>query len=275
MACRFQQFGCLKKQPRCRNDTHLATGAYWKSYDFAGSIGSQHIFTHPLDFTHDGGEIIFNLPNGLQAYFLVDANGNRLNDAPINIVSFNPRASDPTVRNGLSCIGCHTQGMKKFKDSVRAAIEQDQNPPYNKEQALRLYPEQSVLDELLQKDTLRFQQALEKIGGPFAGDASRQQFFKRHENEPVQRFHEAFQAPLDASHAAAAVGLETEKFLTQIREKQNLKNLGLQTLIDVNGTVKRDAWTSNFDDVISALNTPDSVLPPVVERPELIPGAVC
>ena len=247
-------------------------GAYWKSYDFAGNLESQHIFTHPLDFTHDGGEIIFNLPNGLQAYFLVDANGSRLNDAPIDIVS-NPATSDPTVRNGLSCIGCHTQGMKKFKDSVRAAVEQDQNPSYNKEQVLRLYPEQSVLDELLQKDTLKFQQALEEIGGPFADDASRQQFFKRHENEPVQRFHEAFQAPLDASHAAATVGLETAEFLTQISEKQSLKNLGLQTLTSVNGTVKRDAWTSNFDDMISALNTPDSVLPPVVERPEIIPGA--
>ena len=247
-------------------------GAYWKSYDFAGSVGSQNIFTHPLDFTHDGGEIIFNLPNGLQAYFLVDANGNRLEDAPIDIVS-NPAASDPTVRNGLSCIGCHTQGMKKFEDSVRAAIEQDQNPPYNKTQALRLYPEQSVLDELLQKDTIRFQQALEKIGGPFADDASRQRFFKQLENEPIQRFHEAFQAPLNASHAAAAVGLETEAFLTQISEKQSLKNLGLQTLTDENGTVKRDAWTSNFDDMISALNTPDSTLPPVVQRPERIPGA--
>ena len=246
-------------------------GAYWKSYDFAGSAESQNIFTYPLDFTHDGGEIIFNLPNGLQAYLLVDANGNRLNDAPIDIVS-NPAASDPTVRNGLSCIGCHTQGMKKFKDSVRAAVEQDENPPYNKEQALRLYPEQPILDALVAKDTERFQQALGKIGGPFADDASRQRFFKQHENEPVQRFHELFQAPLNASHAAAAVGLETGAFLTQIREKQSLKNLGLQTLIDVNGTVKRDAWRSNFDAVISALNTPDSVLPPIEERPERIPG---
>ena len=39
-------------------------GAYWKSYDFAGSVGTQNIFTHPLSFTHDGGEIIFNLKNG-------------------------------------------------------------------------------------------------------------------------------------------------------------------------------------------------------------------
>ena len=62
-------------------------GAYWKSYDFAGSVGTQNIFTHPLAFTHDGGEVIFNLPNGLQGYYLVDGNGRRLDEAPISIVS--------------------------------------------------------------------------------------------------------------------------------------------------------------------------------------------
>ena len=48
-------------------------GAYWKSYDFAGSVGAQNIFTHPLNFTYDGGEAIFNLPNGLQGYYLVNS----------------------------------------------------------------------------------------------------------------------------------------------------------------------------------------------------------
>ena len=52
-------------------------GAYWKSYDFAGSVGTQNIFNYPLDFTHDGGEAIFNLPNGLQGYYLVNASGFR------------------------------------------------------------------------------------------------------------------------------------------------------------------------------------------------------
>ena len=51
--------------------------------------------TH-FHFTHDGGEVIFNLPNGLQAYYVTNASGFRLDDAPINIVS-NPAASDPTV----------------------------------------------------------------------------------------------------------------------------------------------------------------------------------
>ena len=81
-------------------------------------LETQNIFTHPLSFTHDGGEVIFNLPNGLQAYYVTTASGFRLDDAPINIVS-NPAASDPTVRNGLSCFGCHTEGMKTFEDEVR------------------------------------------------------------------------------------------------------------------------------------------------------------
>ncbi len=239
-------------------ERHLSRyGAYWKSYDFAGSVGSKNIFTHPLNFTHDGGEIIFNLPNGLQAYYLSDASGNRLNAAPITIVR-NPAASDPTVRNGLSCIGCHTEGMKTFEDQVRSVVEQSENPPFDKDRALRLYVEKTVMDGLIEEDTERYRQALEATGDVFGGI------------EPVQRFHEAFQGPLDASHAAAAVGLETGVFLGKIRENVSLQNLGLQVL--ENGTMKRDAWTSNFQDVISALNTPDNNLPPVVERPELIPG---
>ena len=123
-------------------------GAYWKSYDFAGSVGTQNIFTHPLSFTHDGGEVVFNLPNGLQGYYLANASGFRLDAAPINIVS-NPAASDPTVRNGLSCLGCHTEGMKTFEDQVRSVIESNATPAYDKAQALRLYAEQSEMDARL------------------------------------------------------------------------------------------------------------------------------
>ncbi len=234
-------------------------GAYWKSYDFAGSTESQNIFAHPLDFTHDGGEIIFNLPNGLQAYYLVDAGGNRLDKAPISIVS-NPAVGDPTVRNGLSCIGCHTEGMKTFEDEVRAVVEQADNPPFNKERALELYAEKSVMDELVKEDTQRYRDALEAAGGVFGGI------------EPIQRFHEAFQGTLSVAHAAAAVGLETETFLEKISKSTTLQNL-LGALVLENGAIKRDAWTSDFHDVIAALNTPDSVLPPVVQRPEIIPGA--
>ena len=233
-------------------------GAYWKSYDFAGSVDTQYIFTHPLSFTHDGGEVVFNLPNGLQAYYLADAGGRRLDAAPIDIVS-NPAASDPTVRNGLSCIGCHTEGMKTFEDQVRGVVEKNPNPPYDKARALSLYVDKATMDGFIGVDTNRYRQSLEAAGGIFGGI------------EPIQRFHEAFHAPLDIAHAAAAVGLETRTFLARVRQNTRLQNLGL--LVLENGSIKRDTWTSKFSDIMFALDFPEkSVSTPVVNQEERIPG---
>ena len=229
-------------------------GAYWKSYDFAGSVGTQNIFTYPLSFSEDGGEVVFNLPNGLQAYYISNASGNRIDEAPTIIVS-NPAASNPAVRNGLSCMGCHTEGMKTFEDEVRAVIMKYPDGPA-KDQGLRLYVEQSEMDDHVEEDTKRYREALEKTGGVFGGI------------EPVHRFHEAFQGPVDATHAAAAVGLETEMFLEKIRENPSLQRLGLSALESENGDVKRDAWTSNFADVVSAIYSDDPVPPlPPDQRP--------
>ena len=237
-------------------------GAYWKSYDFAGSVGTQNIFTHPLSFTPDGGEVIFNLPNGLQGYLIVTASGFRLDAAPIDIVS-NPAASDPTVRTGLSCFGCHIEGMNTFEDQVRTVIESNTNPSYDKAQALRLYVEKSEMDALLQEDIEKYRSALEETGGTFD------------DIEPIARFHEAFQGSVDAPYAAAVVGLETEVFLEKIREDVGLQNAGLLVLDSQNGSMKRDTWTSSFRDIVFALNFPTAVVvPPVVTPPERPPGAV-
>jgi len=227
-------------------------GAYWKSHDFAGSAGAQNIFTHPLSFQRDGGEVIFNLPNGLQAYYISDGPGNRIDVAPTDIV-FVDGASDPAVRNGLSCIGCHTDGMKTFEDEVRATIETTEAPDFNKVHALRLYVEQSVMDDLVKEDMERYQEALAlTVLAPPEG---------AFENiEPVHRSYEAFQEPLDAAHAAAAVGLETDVFLGEIDEKSSLQNLGLASLL-TGSTVKRDVWTDNFSGIILTLQTEDTLRP--------------
>ena len=222
-------------------------GAYWKSHDFAGSVGAQNIFTHPLSFERDGGEVIFHLPNGLQAYYISDGLGNRIDVAPTDIVS-NPGASDPAVRNGLSCIGCHTEGMKEFEDGVRAFIQQTTNPSYDKAHALRLYVEEATMDRLVSADTQRYQEALEATGGVFDGI------------EPVSRFYESFQGSLNAAQAAAAVGLKPEALRQQIRRNPGLQNLGLTGLLS-NGNVKRDVWTSNFETVVSCLYGNDCPTP--------------
>ena len=238
-------------------------GAYWKSYDFAGNVGTQNIFTHPLDFTHDGGEIIFNLPNGLQAYYLSTATGDRLDEAPINIVS-DAGSRDPVVRNGLSCMGCHTEGMKTFEDQVRSVIVQSQNPSYDKAQALRLYAEKSEVESLVREDIARYRRAIAAAGGVFGG------------SEPIQQLVKQFEGPLDAAHAAAEVGLETDDFLEKIRENSALQNAGLLVLGVENGTVKRDAWESQFGTVVSVLQSGVDKSERVVpgEAPQLIEDLV-
>ena len=235
-------------------------GAYWKSYDFAGNVGTQNIFTHPLNFTHDGGEIIFNLPNGLQAYYLSTATGERLDEAPINIVS-DAGSRDPVVRNGLSCMGCHTEGMKTFEDQVRSVIEQSRNPSYDKAQALRLYVEKSEMESLVREDIARYRRAIAAAGGVFGG------------SEPIQQLVKQFNGPLDAAHAAAEVGLETDDFLKEIRENSALQNAGLLVLGVEKGTVKRDAWESEFTKIMQRLIKADTT-PPKIIRTSPAAGAV-
>ena len=221
-------------------------GAYWKSHDFASSVGQKNILQNPLSFDRDGGEVIFNLPNGLQAYYVSDATGNRIDVAPTDIVS-NPAASDPSVRNGLSCIGCHTEGMKTFEDVVRGTYER-LPVSATKDQVLRLYVEKAEMDRFIDQDTARYRVALEATGGIFGGI------------EPVHRFHEKFQEGLDASHAAASLGLQESVFVKAIGENSGLQELGLAGLLS-GGNVKRDAWTESFDEIVSCLYGEDCPIP--------------
>ena len=138
--------------------------------------------------------------------------------------------------------------MKTFEDQVRSVIEQNRNPSYDNAQALRLYTEQSKMESLVREDIARYRQAIEAAGGVFGG------------SEPIQQLVKQFEGQLDATHAAAEVGLETDDFLQKIRENSALQNGGLLVLEVEKGSVKRDAWESEFGKVVFALNllNPDS-----------------
>ena len=72
------------------------------------------------------------------------------------------------------------------------------------------------MDARLSEDMDRYRVALTKTGGA-VGDI-----------EPISRFHEVFQGPVDVAYAAAVVGLETEvRSWQKIRENIGLQNVGL------------------------------------------------
>lgn len=237
-----------------------AHGAYWKSIDYATSKGTENIFTDPINLQGVGGEMIFNLPNGLQAYYVADGAGQRLDLAPTSIVT-DKFAEDKTVRNGLSCIRCHDQGMKDFRDDVRPSVERIQGSGLlDKRVTLELYPSHDEMADLVRADKQRFVEAIEQFLG------------ERQDDEPLTPVSRRFlDSPLQLSVVAGELGLLIPDDLRILVRQPQLTGLGLVTLANA-GVVRRDMWEDYFDQVVTALGLGIPVIPiDGLTRPAYIP----
>jgi mono/diheme cytochrome c family protein len=224
-------------------------GAYWKSFDFRNSQDDQNIFKDPLRLNPAGGEIIFNLPNGLQGYFLMNAVGARLDEAPITIVADRNNADDPVIRNGRSCMSCHYAGMQAFKDDVRPIVRNLNFALFDREKALAIYPAQESLDQLIDRDRDRFQRAAAQAGSR-AESA---------QGEPINALARRFLADMPVAQAAAEVGLETRDFQSRIASSERLLALGYGQLLVARGGIKRDVWDKNFGELARELQLGEPV----------------
>ncbi len=210
-------------------------GALWRSYDFASSVGRENVFAHPLDFVAAGGEIIFNLPNGFQAYLLVDKTGKRIDRAPTSIVS-DPRRPDRTVENAVSCIGCHAAGIVPKPDQLRdGAVGLERT---DRERVQLLHPSADVMTGLYNQDRARFASALAAIGAKPSEPA----------DEPVTALVTRYENELDLKAAAAELGLRPDE-LGQRLSRLPLRQI-LSSLVREGGTVKRDTWAAMFPRVV-------------------------
>jgi tetratricopeptide (TPR) repeat protein/mono/diheme cytochrome c family protein len=230
-------------------ERHEAGGVmYWISYDFAGNIGRQNLFAHPLGpgdgasaFHHDGGEVIFTLPNGLHAYYLATAAGKRLDKGPLAIVS-DPRRPDRAVENGISCMSCHARGMIPKDDQMRAHVLQ--NPAAfskeDRETVRALYPPREKFAALVQEDSRRFKEAVAKTGAPLSA------------SEPVVATALHFEAEMGLSLVAAEAGVPSEELLRALDQSPRLaKHLGVLRV--PGATVQRQVFTSLFGELARVL----------------------
>ena len=244
-------------------------GAFWKSYDFKPRNARSNLFQYPLGpifrgydtykrqaFVQDGGEFIFNLPNGMQAYYLVDKNDRRIDEGPTDVVGDSTKASGSTaIVNGLSCMSCHTVGMKPFKDTVRAGAGVNGPAQVKVEQ---LYREQKENDEYLKQDGDRFMLAVERATGPFLRVGADKNLDLRRADEPVHALADLYQRDLGPAEVASELDIANPKELqTMARSNRDLKSAGLGPLGD-GKTIKREDWeiikgTSVFQDVARKL----------------------
>ena len=223
-------------------------GAYWKSYDFGGNAGRRNLFENPLGpgtaagmFQQDGGEIIFNLPNGLQAYMLVNGIGGRIDKGPLNIVS-DPQQPDRAVENGISCMSCHVRGTIDNADQVRAHVEKSRRGfrPEEIEAIRALYPPREQFSALVKKDAERFTKAVQKTGASVNAA------------EPIIALAHRFEGEVTLPLAAAEVGLRPEEFLRELRRSSTLAR-SLGALQVSGGTVKRDVFLAEFPAIAAEL----------------------
>lgn len=236
-------------------------GAYWKSFDFQTSKGQQNMFADPIEFHFAGGEMIWNLPNGLQGYLVTDNIGRRILTAPTAIVT-DKFSEDRIVRNGLACMRCHNNGMKRFADNVRPAFETlTTSVSLNRQTILRLYAPKKEMDELLDRDQNRFLTALEDALGT------------KQQDEPLVPTSRKFlDAPLTLLQAASEVGLVNSDGLQSMFRLPEFTRLGLGGL-STGGLIRRDTWEDYFDRVVRRLGAGNSV-PPIdgLTRPDQLAG---
>jgi hypothetical protein len=222
-------------------------GAYWRSYDFSDNTGRQNLFEYPLGpapgpagFRHAGGEVIFHLPNGLQGYLLVDADGKRIDRAPGEIVS-DPRRPDKIVENGLSCIGCHAQGIIPKDDQVRAHVRKNRRAftAGQRDSILALYAPADRLRALVKEDNERFTKALSRLG------------LRAAEPEPVSSVVQRYEDVLDLERAASEVGLTAKELAALLKRSTELsRTLGP---LAARGKVQRSVFEEAFGRLLREL----------------------
>lgn len=189
-------------------------GYFYHSYDTGPLNGDQrrNLFSFPFlketgsakVFRFAGGEIIFSLPNGAQAYMLVDAFGNRINQAPIEVVrnqeSQIPPA--PAIQTAASCHQCHANGIIPMKDEIRAHViaHGDEFGVNDTLRAKSLYKPQASLNALYAVDNKRFANFLKAVGITPGG------------KDPITTFREELYYNYDENKAAAFVFLPLVQF---------------------------------------------------------------
>jgi Domain of unknown function (DUF4384) len=224
-------------------ERHAAhNGYFWTSYDFAGNRQKQDLFEFPVGpggtggFDPDGGETIFGLPNGFQAYFLNNAKGVALDKGPTTIVRDLSR-KDLAVTNGISCMGCHDQGMRKAKDELRANVLGGRTFSKDvKDAVAALHPPPDVMDGIIEEDGKRFTGAMSRAG--------LEPTLKLNGVEMINALAKRYEDDVDAAEAAAELGLTKDEFVEAVNDADRRFKPLLRRLEQ--GLVPRDQFETAF-----------------------------
>lgn len=227
--------------------TPKVQGTYWQTYDFLKGSGVNDLLKDPLSRKRDAGEIFAELPNGLQAFTLIDGQGKIIDVADGNIVADQVTPwKNKLVWNGLySCTNCHKNGAADILDEVRPLTA----PPRG-----LVSKNQKGFQEFVDLYSKNIEAELANTRARYAiavGAASRG--LKPEENTAAfgQIFVEYQQKPLTIVMAAAEVGC-TQEQLTAILGRILEPDPAVTTLL-AGRPLRRDLWESAYPLIATAV----------------------
>lgn len=227
--------------------TPKVQGTYWQTYDFLKGSGVNDLLKDPLSRKRDAGEVFAELPNGLQAFALVDGNDKIIDVADGNIVADQVTPwKNKLVWNGLySCTNCHRNGAADILDEVRPLT----TPP----RALLSKKQPEFLD-FVDKYSKSIEAELAGTRARYAAAvAAATRGLKPEENTTAygQVFVEYQQKPLTIADAAAETGC-TPAQLTAILGRIIEPDPAVTTLL-AGRPLRRDLWEAAYPLVATAV----------------------
>ncbi len=224
-------------------------GAFWNSYDFAGNKGNQSLLLHPMGpigdspFKHDGGEMFFTLPNGFQAYYLATSDGKMLISGPTEIVR-DPRRRDLKVTNGISCMSCHSQGIRdENQDEIRDYVLNSATFDSKMRKKIEaIHPPHEEMKKIMARDKKRFMDAMRSAGlDP--------NLFLDGQAEMISALSDQFERNLTLEMAAAEFGLSVDDFNKMLPRAGKIGyDLSLRLKQD---QVPRDQFIGQFAEILT------------------------
>lgn len=223
------------------------TGDYYRSQDFKTSTFKQNALrlldgdTDPPK--GDASEQYGSLPNGLFAFWLQNANGERQNAAPDFIAGdTHTISSDKRVHIGKSCISCHQEGIRPIRDWVRNVYSgpvQLASTDYAKLKRLRqLYL--SDLEGRVKQSNAVYAGVLKKVNG-LTPEANAKAYNRV--------WDEYFEKDLGPKEAAFELGVSVET-LTKALKAYGTKKLAdpvlLGLLADQPAAIRREHWEESI-----------------------------
>ncbi len=148
----------------------FANGGFWVTYEYAPTPGRPDLFETPGGpgsrgaSRPDGSLVMFALPNGFNAFFITNGDGQRVNDLPLSVVR-NETHPARRLSAGGACMACHAQGPRPATDELKTRVTGDTSIPRDiREKVMNLAASDDEMKLLIASDTSRTTGALVEAG---------------------------------------------------------------------------------------------------------------